>query len=426
MSRRISWRHGSEPENQAGAHARDERKGEDAGTEAQVDVFGNAEAVKNRRAQSRDDQAARGPENAEDHRLGEPLLNELRASGADRHSDRHLTPPRHRASEQQARNVRARDQEHQDHCRREQPEHRPRPRADAGAITERHGGRAQVTVRFRVHRRQPPADYIERRGRVRDGRAILHAPHHAQPPRIPDVEHAGAPQAPPDRAGRRRAHFLLQRHGDPKFRHGAEDRPRESARRDADHPVRVAVQRDRAADGAGVAAEAALPQPVRQHRHAGRRANAVLVRGECTACDCTNSGHVEVVAAHDLAADSLGHSVDVERQADAGKRREAAEHAAVAQVDVVRIRRGPQLIAGAGIRRRARGPDGEHVDHAIRLGHGDALQQHGVHGAEHRGGPPNPESQRGHDDGREPGLAEQRPDGVADIAAKTGDHRERS
>ena len=56
----------------------------------------------------------------------------------------------------------------------------------------------------------------------------------------------------------------------------------ESLRRDADHGVRVSVERDRLADDPAIGAEPSLPQPVAQHHDAAGRLR-ILVRRESAA-----------------------------------------------------------------------------------------------------------------------------------------------
>ena len=224
-------------------------------------------------------------------------------------------------------------------------------RAEAGTIAERHDRDAEIAVRVRIRRRQPAADHVERRGRVRDAIASRRRrPSCVQPSHVATPAAASCPRVgggAPAEGGRTSSCSAIGTHASGGF---AEIETGESRRRDADDHVRVAVQ----------------------HRSSGRRCAASPPNRCChSRCDSTTTRageptrsssalnraaphrthpeHVEVVAAHDLAAGFASvrpcASSDRVMLASSETVQHAAMKGAVAQVGIVGIRPRSQLIA---------------------------------------------------------------------------------
>ena len=210
----------------------------------------------------------------EQQALGQELAHELAAPGAERHPDRDLAPPRARPRQQQARDVRAGEQQHQAHRREEHAEERGdrpanlgqdargvlRQHADArGARREPVGPRVGVGSREAAsHEREVGPRVLDRArpdaaGRSASGRGCR--ARRATPRRAP-----GASRAARRRPSRCRAAFP---------RSPRAPRPRSCTGRPLSAILRPTSGR--------VAAEAALPERVAQDRD-GMLAGGLLGR----------------------------------------------------------------------------------------------------------------------------------------------------
>ena len=126
-----------EPEEQPASNTNDEREAEDARVHGEVNSLRNHEGVEQRRADASDEQRPDRAQDPKKHGFGEPLTDEPCAAGADRDPHGDLPLARHRAREQQARDIHAGDQEHHQHGTRKLPQHRSRRDAEASALAER-------------------------------------------------------------------------------------------------------------------------------------------------------------------------------------------------------------------------------------------------------------------------------------------------
>ena len=117
-----------------------------------------------------DDEAAEAAEDREETRLAEQLPHELSASRANRQPDRHLARARGAARQQQVRDVRARNQQHERGDAHQQRERRPRFRrhvALAAAPGVKHDRlRLEPRQRLRAHA------LLQRRFDVVDDRVV--------------------------------------------------------------------------------------------------------------------------------------------------------------------------------------------------------------------------------------------------------------
>ena len=178
-------------------------------------------------------------------------------------------------------------------------------------------------------------------------------------------------------------------HGDRHPEVGAEtgNRAGESWRRDADHGVFMARQPDGRAEGVGRSSELPLPQAVAEDDDGRCQRRGVFGGSESPAARDGDSEDLEVVRRHRFARDELRLLVgeDAAHVAAAGHARERAH--AVADIEVVGIRRG-QL--------REVGPQAR-VDLDQRPTRGDVLvlEQDAVDDAEERGGEADAEGERG-------------------------------
>src|SRR5205823_10733960 len=103
---------------------------------------------------------------------------------------------------------------------------------------------------------------------------------------------------------------------------------------------RLAVDRERAADHAAIAAEALLPLAVAEHRNEPLARMAILVGRKSAPEDRLGPEHAEIVAGDDLAEHLLWITIaDRHVQGNPGVRRQAGKHLVlVADVAVVHRR----------------------------------------------------------------------------------------
>ncbi len=177
--------------------------------------------------------------------LGQPLPDQPAPARSEGGADRHFLAAREPLGEQEARHVRAGDQE----------DERDRPREDEQGRT--HAAHHRLLQRLDVH-----GD-----ARVRLGTLRLEAPgHHAQlgPGLLQGRPRAQAPEHPQEAA---MARFRLRREDErrPQLRgRGPERREPEAGRHHARDHVALAVEDERLPDQAGIGAESPLPEAVAQ------------------------------------------------------------------------------------------------------------------------------------------------------------------
>ena len=178
----------SQAEQNPAAGGDSECKGEHPCVHAETHRFRNSGDVQERRAPVREQQTSEAPEQREQHRFGEPLSGEADAAGAEGHTHGHLAPPRHTPRQQEARHVRAGDEQHEQYRRPEQPQQRPRGRPHARAFTERNGIEYPWCIRVGVGGLQPARDHVESGHRLGDIGTGAHTRHGVQPSWSPRAE----------------------------------------------------------------------------------------------------------------------------------------------------------------------------------------------------------------------------------------------
>ena len=189
----------------------------------------------------------RDSRNAADRRqkqgFREQLSNEPRAPGAERGSQRHLTPPADGASKGEVGQVRARDE--QDHERGTlQQQHGCAQRADH-RLVQRHGKREAPGVRVRVLRLEAMGDRQEIGARRLEGDTWLETTDHLHPMLSPRAHGVG--------------HVVAEVERNPRVRIEPEG---EARWHDADQLVSLTRERDTLADDGRVGAERALPEVI--------------------------------------------------------------------------------------------------------------------------------------------------------------------
>ena len=111
----------------------------------------------------------------------------------------------------------------------------------------------------------------------------------------------------------RRIHFGLKRRWNPDVRRDSEERTDEPWWRDTDERVRVAVETNRLADQRLVGVEHALPERMRDDRHANGRPESIIVgRKPATEWDF-DAKNLEVIAAHELPGERFRLTVRIHR-----------------------------------------------------------------------------------------------------------------
>ena len=118
------WQHRRQAEEDPASGCHRKGESEDATVQTEVDGFRNSREVQERRAPIGKHDAAETSQQRQQHGFRQPLANEARVSGADRHAYGHLATAGHAAGEQQAGDVGARDEQHEEHGCAEQPEQR--------------------------------------------------------------------------------------------------------------------------------------------------------------------------------------------------------------------------------------------------------------------------------------------------------------
>ena len=184
----------------------------------------------------RDDDAERRADGGEQHAFGQELPYETRAARADGRADGDLALPDGGAREQQARHVRARDQEQKGRRAEEREERRAEEADDLRC--ERNRARAPVAVRRRIFCAEPPPERAQLAVCRGDGDVPLQAK---------------------DRLHEMRAAAVLRDvPGDP-MPHAGLVRIGEPPRHHADNGEERAVQGDRLADDRRIASKPVAP-----------------------------------------------------------------------------------------------------------------------------------------------------------------------
>jgi hypothetical protein len=255
--------------------------------------------VEQRCSDASDEQRPDRAQDAQEYGFGEPLSDKPATAGADRGPHGNFFLARHRAREQQARDIHARDQEHHQYDARELPQHRSRCHAEASALAERRNGKAAVAVRLRIGGLEAAGNDVEARRDLVDAGASRQPTHHAQSSRAAQVEDPRmTSRAPHSRC--RRIHFGLQRCRNPDVGRDSDERTDEPWWCDTDERVRVAVETNRLADKRLVSVEHPLPERMRDNRHANRRPQSVIVGRQRATESGFDTKNLEVVAAHEL------------------------------------------------------------------------------------------------------------------------------
>ena len=223
------------------------------------------------------------PEQRDPEALDHQLLDQPPPAGAERHADGHLPAPDGRASEQQARDVRAGEGENQPDGHEQQPEER----ADGGEAPELFG---------RPDRREQRDVAEPAPSRLRHG---LAGGRERRPGRGQCLI---VPQAADELNGRDRTGGVEVRHQRPADRQIDFRRQPESRNRPctfgnySHHRVGTAVEDQRAADDRGRAAQPLLPEPMADHDDGRIELCLPLPRREPAAERHRHADHVEEVA----------------------------------------------------------------------------------------------------------------------------------
>ena len=272
------------------------------------------------------------PANARHIALGERLPQDPRPAGAERRAQRELLPPPGEPGEDQVAHVRAGDEQHQRH--RGKKEHQRGLQMAHEVLPERHHVDADALVRVGVRGLERPRD------RVHLGACLGEADTGAKTP-----DHRGG------------VHVARQEQLVIVLADGQEDVVEETSnhadadvrRHDADHGVRLAVERDWLADDARVGGEAAAPQALTE-QHDLRPAGLVLPRLERPSEQRLHPEDQEVTGRHTSADQTFRLRLPGEREHLQMPGRDPVERPrAGAPIEEVRVRHG------AGVRRRHHG-----------------------------------------------------------------------
>jgi hypothetical protein len=288
-------------------------------------------------------------------------------------SDRELPPMRRAADEEQARDVRARHQQHQDDGPQQHPEHGGRP-AGQLLVQRDDADRLVSAVGIGMVLAQPPANRRKVVVRLRHRDVRLQPRDHPQ-------ESLGPIGSP--RIGRRRV-----RHDD----FGVADERHEIRTQDADDRERLAVQHERLADCAGRAAESALPHAMADER----RRPPLVVCLQRTAELNLRAGDLEVVRRDAQRGEPLRVPLTGEIRAPRKQRDDALQRAGGA-LEVLDIQQRQRVSIGS----RA---DDREGDQAIGLDQRQGPNQDRVDEREHGGGRADGEREHGDDPSGERGL----------------------
>ena len=342
-------------------------------------------AVRHRRAEHlngppRDNDRARGTGNGQHQAFGQELAHETPTAGAERGPDTCIALLRAGAGEQQARDVGARDEQH-DADRAEQHQH---PRPDAGAhdvIDERPDANPAVLVPDGVRLLDRIGHRAHLRFRLTERHVGLQSRNHLQ---IPD---AHAEIADP------LVGWDDIRHPDV-GRAGGADGVGKSRRHHPDDLVAAVVgaraafevlEWDRPADDLRVCAKTAAPEPIAEDRHAVA-ALELMFSGERPAECGSNAQHAEELRGDALRHERLGFGARLaEREPAARDRCHGLEHLLLfgPVAKVLRCDRGERFGIGIGTCRLARAL--ANGNEPIVLVEGQAAQDHRIHHRKDRG-----------------------------------------
>ncbi len=296
-------------------------------------------------------------------RFDDELLEHAAAAGAERRTNRQLLAPAERSGEQQVADVGARDQQHEDDRAQQHAQRRSHLADDQ--LLQRNDGRTPAGVLLRILTLQLQRDVRHLRFRPREVDTGFHAGDHRI---VVVVAH--------------RPIGVLEGDRHPQIAVGdAPGRHRKGGRHHTDDGVRLAVERERAADGVGRAAEMALPESGAEH-HDMAAPRRVLFREEHAAEKRLGANGLEEPVAHGAGDDGFRAAAAGQRERTESIQRHAIEEARVA-LPVVEIRGGHREARHPGKRRLRRHVKDAHQP--IRLVERQRSQQHRVDDAEDGG-----------------------------------------
>jgi hypothetical protein len=341
--------------------------------------------------------AGDGAQQRQQHALGQQLAQHARAAGPEREPHGDLALPVGGAREQQVRDVRARDQQHEGD-RAQQQHQRGAHVADHGLV-QRLDRHALLGVRVRVLLGEPRGDRLDVGARLLHVDAGLQAAHHVDAGVVAAVVLAADLVL---QSQQRREDLGVPPAGVHRLRHHP------------DHRERVAAQDQRLANHLRIPSEAPLPEAFAQERDAGR-AGLLLLGPERAAEDRLLAerrehagGDLPAVHALGLGRRAAGPGARAQDEVRAVEAHDRVEHLVlVAHVLQVRDR---EAHLGHLLR-----PLGEE-DQALRLRVRERPQQDRVDYAEDGGVRTDPQRQRRHRDEREAGRLPQRARREADVA----------
>ena len=343
-----------------------------------------------------DGQAQRAAGQGEEQALGEELADETLAAGSQGRPHGQLLPTRHGPREQQARQVGARDQ--QQAGGRAQQREGQHPRLDGQLVAQPVDRRAGLRVRVGIRALQLRGDHLHL------GASLLERDVPGQPRHDVQVVVCAVREVRLPEPFRRRPHL------------GVAVREAEPGRHHAHHDVWRAVDQDLAAEHAGFAPEARLPNSMAQH-HGGHRLGSVVLGTEDTSQlrpHAQQRKHLrgEVGVVHAL---RLAFATEIDRpEAEGPHRLERPAHA----LPVAVVRRGQLRVPIA----RFGFPE---PHQAVRLRERQRAEQHVV--GDREGGRGRAHPQRGHHDRgeRETGRAAERASCVREVLAQDVEVRAR-
>ena len=347
----------------------------------------------------RDADAGDAADGREQHAFRQQLAHEAGPPCANRRPKRQFAVTGDAAREQHAGDVRARDDQHQ----RDQAEEHEHRRAERRHVAEESGFRRDQPGVLKLPAARRCAGRAQPFLQLRVGGGFrLRCGHRRLDPR-----------GDRDAASRHAAdlfdlaQFLAERQDrDAQLRIESARQIEKRFRRDADDREGIRVEVNRAADDARVAAEALLPEAVRQDRF--RRPLAVLhVCGEAAPEGRTKTQRGEEIRRHDAADDPLGPIVVGEAQAVAGGENHVGEDAGAPELFDELDRDGLRLLDRFARERQA--------DEAARVCHRQRLPQDRVERGEHRAAGADAQRERRHGRERERRAAPERAKGIAEV-----------
>ena len=180
----VEWNAGHEPEQQSRRNRQRQSEGRDGRVDADLGQaryplrLETDERVHTPYGEQQSERASGGSEN---RALGQKLAHQSTASCPERAADGHLRFARRRAGEQEIRDVRARDEQHESHGA-EQDEHRLPDVPDHGFV-KRYRREVQPLVHVGILLRELLANRLDLGGGLLDGNPGLDSSHRGQIPR---------------------------------------------------------------------------------------------------------------------------------------------------------------------------------------------------------------------------------------------------